>query len=261
MDYHRLHYRPDNPVPSHARCSSRTSAQLKLLSLIFLGLSLALAWDQIVNATIFDKRLRAFRAAASGALAYASLALVIRVHHEGRHVAADTAALAAGTPLAALLAGGASWLLYRRDLRAAEKVASEARGARRIDPDITAAAFRLEFKFSSVSQARTSPSCLPAPLFCPCPAAIPTSAMQTALRVFTAASRRDSLCLSAGAPHRCYPRPPGPPPQEARAAPGRSVPSGGCLLCWCARWRFRRLARLAKRLAPKHRGGSLSWSC
>lgn len=126
--------------------------QLKLLSLIFLGLSLAMAVNWTVHGTHFNPRFRAARAAGAGVFFYASLALVIRIHHENRHVFVDTLALALGSPIAGAVAAAISFALWRRDTRAAAGILAETRAAQRIDPGISAAALRIDFQFGSIEQ-------------------------------------------------------------------------------------------------------------
>lgn len=145
--------------------------QLKLLSLIFLGLSLALAANWAVNGSNFSIPYRAACTGGAGAVFFGSLVTVFRVHHENRWVHADSLALAVGAPLFGLASAALAFALSRRDVKAAQAILAETRAAQRIDPGITAAALRLDFQFGSPEQvhraaaviARGAPSGKPVP--------------------------------------------------------------------------------------------------
>lgn len=143
---------PSSPSPHVYPVSCPPCAQLKLLSLIILALSLAGAAEATLRGTHFSPTVRAVHAACAGGTFFSSLALVVRVHHDPVDSHADTVALAVGTPLFAAAAALASWLLWRRDLRAAAKIIAETRAAAGLDAGITAAAMRLDFVFESAEQ-------------------------------------------------------------------------------------------------------------
>lgn len=126
--------------------------QLKLLSLIFLLLSLLMAMNLTLKGCHFSLPFRAARSGGAGAIFFGSLVTVFRVHHENRWVRQDSLALAVGSPLFGLLTAALSYLLWRRDARTANAVLAETRAAQRIDPGITAAALRLDMQFSSPEQ-------------------------------------------------------------------------------------------------------------
>lgn len=126
--------------------------QLKLLSLLWLGFALGLAEDAIRHGTHFTPWVRATRAAGSGAVAYAALALVFRVHHEDRHVSEDSAALIAGAPLAALAAAAVSLWRARASRALANRLLQTAVVALQADPGYSPGALDLGYRFRSTEE-------------------------------------------------------------------------------------------------------------
>ena len=139
--------------------------QLKLLSLLFLGLLSAAAVDAVLEGAAFDPRLRSLRAAAAGAQAYGALVLVFRVHHEDRHVVADTQALFAGAPLVGVAAGALCWLRWRLDARVARHFLAEVEGGKAKDPAMSANTLMLslEFDYASADQVHRVAAAMVAP--------------------------------------------------------------------------------------------------
>ena len=90
---------------------------LKLLSLIFLLITLQLMVDAVLYLPYYNKFMNVYNAAANGALFWGSLVLVIHVHNPVTKLVADTQALYAGAPLFGCCIGGLVWKLYTLDRR------------------------------------------------------------------------------------------------------------------------------------------------